>query len=60
MINPNGRTVTLKLTRHEACDILLALSAADTTTCGETAKWRDLHSKVANAIMEHDERWAEK
>ena len=58
MINYNDRTVTLKLTRREVCELLLACSC-----CGMVAEegasvemWRRIHVKVNEQLNEFDEK----
>lgn len=54
MIIYNERTVPIKFTRHELCDILLLAGDAAETT--HAKKWADLHDKVLKAITDHDHK----
>lgn len=54
MIDPNYRTVTLKLQRHQVVDLLLLTCAA------EGKKWEALHDLLRTELDEHDEKWRNK
>ncbi len=52
MKTPNERIVTLKLTRHEVCNLLLSTTASAQRS-GAT-KWRPLHDKIKQILAQHD------
>lgn len=52
MKTPNERTVTLKLTRHEVCDLLLSIAASAHRS--GASHWRALHDKIKQTLAEHD------
>lgn len=54
----NERTVNVKITRGELCDLLLACTAALITGDGGT-KWTDLHRKLLGILNEYDEKNSE-
>ena len=51
----NERTVNVKITRGELCELLLACSAALITGEGEK-KWAELHRKLLGILNEYDEK----
>lgn len=52
----NQKTVTLKLTRHDVCDLLLACSALDKSTDENTKKWNELHDKLKDILDDFDSK----
>lgn len=55
MKTPNEKTVTVKMTRHELCDIILACTMLDRN--GDH-KWSALHDKLREQLDAHDAREA--
>ena len=53
---PNFRTVTLKLTRHEVCRLLVLLSALPPDVSKE---YPAIRLKMRAQIDAHDEKWKE-
>lgn len=54
MKTPNERIVTLKLTRHEVCNLLFS-TAASAHRSG-APHWRVLHDKIKQMLDEHDNK----
>lgn len=52
----NARTVNVKITRLELCDLLLACTALDNETPADTQKWGKLHDKLKNILDEFDQK----
>lgn len=52
----NERIVTLKLTRIDVCDLLLACTALDTATDSDNHKWEQLHDKLNGILDEFDKK----
>ena len=50
----NERTMTVKLSRIEVCDLLLACSAAEEGT--DAKKWSALHDKLLNQLEAFDSK----
>lgn len=50
----NNRTMTLKLTRRDVCDILIALTATKEANDGQ--RWDEVHAKVKLALTEFDKK----
>lgn len=50
----NQKEMTLKLTRIEVCDLLLACTAVAQET--EAAKWSELHDKIMQMLDKFDEK----
>ena len=50
----NQRTMTVKLSRIEVCDLLLACTACEAET--EAKKWGDLHEKLLKQLEAFDEK----
>lgn len=50
----NQREMTLKLTRIEVCDLLLACTAVAQET--EAKKWSELHDKLSQMLDKFDEK----
>ena len=48
----NHRMMTLKLTRMDVCNILIALTATKEANDGQ--RWGEVHEKVKLALMEFD------
>lgn len=48
----NNKTYNLKITRHEMCDLLLALDYVCEEAGGE--KWLNLHNKVLEQLEKQD------
>lgn len=57
MTTYNQKTVSLKLTRLELCDIELACTIAYLESGSE--KWDVLHDKIANIIADFDDKHIE-
>lgn len=59
-INPNLRTVTLKLTRGEVCKLLIGLTAiSQNNPPDRIARYRALHTTIRAQLQQHDEKWKE-
>lgn len=52
----NARTVNVKISRLDLCDLMLACTALDTETDPENTKWRKLHDKLKSILNEFDEK----
>ncbi len=52
----NEKIVTLKLTRIDVCDLLLACTALDCGTDESNTKWAELHDRVAEILKAFDEK----
>lgn len=50
----NSKIVTLKLTRHEVCDLILACGCLTRESPAE--KWPKLHDKLSEMLHEFDEK----
>ena len=48
----NHRTMTLKLSRHEVCDLLIALVA--TKDASNAEHWSELHDKIKSMLADFD------
>ena len=48
----NHRTITLKLSRHEVCDLLIALAAAKDAS--NAKRWEELHDKIRSMLADFD------
>ena len=48
----NHRTMTLKLSRHEVCDLLIALAAAKDAS--NAKRWEELHDKIRSMLADFD------
>lgn len=55
----NGKTRTLKLTRHEVIDLLIML-VANCESNHEIRKWFALHDKIRNQLDAQDSKELEK
>ena len=44
----NHRTMTLKLSRHEVCDLLIALAAAKDAS--NAKRWEELHDRIRSML----------
>lgn len=58
-ISPNDSVVTLKLTRHEVCQTILALDCV-VQTPGTSPEYPELHRKVQSQLNEHDQKLGKK
>ncbi len=54
MVTPNNRTVNIKLTRKELCNVLIVLDAVDNIL--ETDH-KELHDKLKKQLLDHDNKW---
>lgn len=52
----NARTVNVKISRLDLCDLMLACTVLDTETDPENTKWRKLHDKLKAILNEFDEK----
>ncbi len=61
MINYNNRTVILKLTRREVCELLVACACCGVVTKDEAieGKWEKLHNRINEQLNEFDEKHLE-
>ena len=50
----NQRTINLKLTRSEVCDLLLA--CAEVACASDAHKWEELHDKILTILDDFDEK----
>ena len=48
----NHRTMTLKLSRHEVCDLLIALAA--TKDESNAKRWEELHDRIRSMLADFD------
>ena len=48
----NHRTMTLKLSRHEVCDLLIALAA--TKDASNAKRWEELHDRIGSMLADFD------
>ena len=48
----NHRTMNLKLSRHEVCDLLIALVA--TKDASNAEHWSELHDKIKSMLADFD------
>ena len=51
----NDKTYTVKITRHELCDLLLATTAASENS-GGAKKWSELHETLKAQLIKQDEK----
>lgn len=51
----NDMTITLKLTRHEVCDLLLACLCTSESAPG-AKKWDQLHDKLEEILDDFDSK----
>ena len=58
-MNPNERTVILRLTRSDVCRILVLLaSAMHSEDMDDYRKmWRTLHACIKEQLSDHDMKW---
>lgn len=54
----NAKTVNMKLTRADVCDLLIALTCCQNESGAK--KWDDLHDKVRGILEELDKAYDEK
>lgn len=54
----NAKTVNMKLTRADVCDVLIALTCCQNESGAK--KWDDLHDKVRGILEEWDKAYDEK
>ena len=61
-MNPNDRTVVLRLRRTDVCRLLVLLaSAMHTEDLGDYRKvWQLLHSTLKEQLADHDQKWRDK
>lgn len=61
-MNPNERTVILRLRRTDVCRLLVLLaSAMHTEDLDDYRKvWRLLHSTLKEQLADHDQKWRDK
>lgn len=52
----NARTVNVKISRLDLCDLMLACTALDAETDPENTKWGKLHDKLRAILNEFDEK----
>lgn len=50
----NLRTVSLKLKRHELCDLMLACASISDAAEEDTKKWDALHEKLKTILDDFD------
>ncbi len=48
----NHRTMTMKLSRHEVCDLLIALAAAKDAS--NAKRWEELHDRIRSMLADFD------
>lgn len=52
----NEKIVTLKITRIDLCDLMLACTAIDNATDNDNVKWAKLHDKLKGILDEFDQK----
>lgn len=55
----NDKTVTVKITRHELCDLILACTALNFGTDEKTTKWEKMHDKLKTILQDFDAKFEE-
>ena len=48
----NHRAMTLKLSRHEVCDLLIALAAVKDAS--NAKRWEELHDRIRSMLADFD------
>ena len=58
-MNPNDRTVIIRLPRGYVCRLLVLLAAMANSDDPESVKtkWRIMHDKIREDLADHDKKW---
>ena len=58
-MNPNERTVVIKLKRNQVCRLLVLLNAVAHSDDPENVRkiWKEIHAQIRWALTEHDMKW---
>lgn len=61
-MNPNDRTVVLRLRRTDVCRLLVLLASAMHTEDHDVYRqvWKLLHSTLKEQLADHDQKWRDK
>lgn len=52
----NEKTVTVKMKRHDLCELMLACTALDRATDKHTTKWAKLHDQLKEILDDFDSK----
>ena len=58
-MNPNERTVVLRLKRNQVCRLLVFLAAVAHSDDPESVRkiWKEIHGRIREDLAEHDVKW---
>lgn len=58
-MNPNERTVVLRLKRNQVCRLLVLLAAVAHSDDPESVRkiWKEIHARIREDLAEHDMKW---
>lgn len=56
-MNPNQRTVTLKIPRGLVCKILIGLTAITQARPESTMQYQAIHALIKSQLEAHDQKW---
>ena len=58
-MNPNDRTVLIRLPRGYVCRLLVLLAAMANSDDPESVKtkWKIMHARIRDDLREHDMKW---
>lgn len=58
-MNPNERTVVLRLKRNQVCRLLVLLAAVAHSDDPESVRkiWKEIHAQIRFDLTEHDMKW---
>lgn len=61
-MNPNERTVVLRLKRNQVCRLLVLLAAVAHSDDPEAVrqKWMEIHERIKEDLCFHDMKWRDK
>ena len=60
-MNPNERTVVIKLKRNQVCRLLVLIAVAVHSDDLENVRkiYKEIHAKVLDDLAEHDKKWSD-
>lgn len=61
-MNPNERTVVLRLKRNQVCRLLVMLAALAHSDDPESVRknWMEIHESIKQDLADHDVKWGDR
>lgn len=61
-MNPNERTVLIRLKRNQVCRLLVMLAALAHSDDPESVRknWMEIHASIREDLADHDLKWRDK